>query len=216
MKSFESRRQWLAAAACVATLVLIPSAGRAAGGRAASGQGSRPPAATPPSLVPLADVEVATLKWMREEEKLARDTYLTLGAVFAHPTFTNIAQSEQKHMDSVLRFLDKYAIADPALPLVGKFRNPELQALYDMLIARGSASLDEALRVGGFIEETDMIDLQEAIDATTHTDLQTMYANLLAGSVSHLQAFVGALAALGVAYVPQVLDRKTFDEIMAM
>jgi hypothetical protein len=119
-------------------------------------------------------------------------------------------------MDTMLRMLQRYGIPDPALAAVGAFSNPALQALYDALVARGSTALVEALKVGGLIEETDMVDLQAAIAGTTHVDLQTAYANLLAGSTNHLQAFVAALAALGVSYVPQVLDAAAFEQIMAL
>lgn len=213
MKHHESRRQWIAASASAAALALVPALARGGGRGSPATQGALPSGRA--SQRALSAEESATLTWMREEEKLARDTYITLGAKFPHRTFTQIAASEQQHMDSVLRFLEKYGIPDPALPGVGAFANPALQALYDALVARGSASLVDALGVGGFIEETDMVDLQAAIAGTTHADIATMYANLLAGSVNHLQAFVAALAALGVRYVPQVLDQAAFDEIVA-
>ena len=39
------------------------------------------------------------LKYMREEEKLARDVYLTLDKTWNHRIFFNIAQSEQLFID---------------------------------------------------------------------------------------------------------------------
>ncbi len=58
--------------------------------------------------------EVVALIYTREEEKLARDTYLTLYGVWEMPVFSNIAASEQSHMDAVLRMLEKYGLEDPA------------------------------------------------------------------------------------------------------
>ena len=93
---------------------------------------------------------------------------------------------------------------------------PAFQALYDQWIAHGSASLDAALQVGVAIEELDIADLQAYLhDGDLPADVVRVFANLLAGSVHHLQAFVAALAALGVRYVPQVLDQAAFDEIVA-
>ena len=43
---------------------------------------------------------------MREEEKLARDVYLTLYDIWGTPAFNNIASSEQTHMDAVLMLID--------------------------------------------------------------------------------------------------------------
>ena len=60
-------------------------------------------------------------------------------------------------MDQVKLLLDRYGLADPALD-PGKFSDPTLQALYDQLIAQGSVSLEEALKVGVLIEQTDIAD----------------------------------------------------------
>lgn len=43
--------------------------------------------------------ELASLLYLWEEEKLARDVYLKLGSVHSLPVFSNIARSEQTHMD---------------------------------------------------------------------------------------------------------------------
>lgn len=49
----------------------------------------------------LTQEEAASLLFMREEEKLARDVYLTLGGLYPIPVFQNIAQSEVQHMAAV-------------------------------------------------------------------------------------------------------------------
>lgn len=49
---------------------------------------------------------------MREEEKLARDVYLTFGEKWGLTLFTNIAKSEQTHTDAVKTLLDRYEIKD--------------------------------------------------------------------------------------------------------
>jgi hypothetical protein len=68
--------------------------------------------------IPASDLspeETAALLFMREEEKLARDVYNTLYEIWGQPTFTNIAASEQTHMDEVKLLLERYSLADPAL-----------------------------------------------------------------------------------------------------
>ena len=45
----------------------------------------------------LTDEEIAGLKLMREEEKLARDVYMVLYEQWNLPIFSNIANSEQAH-----------------------------------------------------------------------------------------------------------------------
>ena len=58
--------------------------------------------------------EQADLLFMREEEKLARDTYLTFYEQYETLTvFSNIASSEQMHMNAILKLLKKYKLPDP-------------------------------------------------------------------------------------------------------
>jgi len=117
--------------------------------------------------------EKAELLFMREEEKLARDTYHTLFEKYGLTVFTNIESSEQSHMDALLKLLEKYRLADPAAgALIGEFKDPELQDIYDHLITWGEKSALDALLVGGLIEETDMEDsmaaMQRAQQANTY------------------------------------------------
>ncbi len=143
----------------------------------------------------LTDDEKYWMTYMREEEKLARDVYTSLGAQWNLPVFTNIARSEQTHMDSVKTLLDRYGVQDPAAGTApGEFRNPVLQQLYNDLISQGTISVVDALKVGVLIEETDIVDLDKAIAATQHNDIRTVYENLRQGSLNHLNSFESILA----------------------
>ena len=166
------------------------------------------------SVQPLTADEAATLTFMREEEKVARDVYLNMAARWALPPFANIAKSEQQHMDAIKAKLDKYRLPDPAMAEIGTFRNAELQDLYDGLMDRGETSYLEALRVGGLIEEVDIEDLDNAIAATNHADLAQVYGNLLRGSRNHLRAFASTIERQGVVYEAQHLDQEIVDAII--
>ncbi|MFN8472723.1 MAG: DUF2202 domain-containing protein [Anaerolineae bacterium] len=147
-------------------------------------------AAQPNTTQTLSTDEVAGLQWMREEEKLARDVYKTLGAEFSLPIFQNIARSEQTHMDAVEVLLNRYGVPDPVGNNgVGMFTDPQLQALYDDLVARGSTSLASALAVGVEIERLDIGDLETRLAQTDKADIRQVYANLERGSYNHLRAF---------------------------
>lgn len=159
--------------------------------------------------------EIQTLTFMREEEKLAHDVYLTLNETWPQPVFANIAQSEQQHMDAMLALLERYQIADPARPVIGLFNNMELQALYDKLVIRGQQSATEALYVGAAIEEIDILDLEKAIAETDQPDLRRAYENLLAASGNHLRAFVRNIEAQGLVYEPQHLDVEQLETILS-
>lgn len=144
--------------------------------------------AIPPS--DLGAEEAADLLFMREEEKLARDVYNQMFALWGQQVFQNIAASEQVHMDQIKLLMDRYGLADPALA-AGQFTDPNLQTLYDQLIAQGSASLDEARKVGAAVEQVDIDDLQTRLARTDNADIQLVYNNLMNASYNHLAAFTG-------------------------
>jgi hypothetical protein len=54
-------------------------------------------------IASLSAEEINSLNFMREEEKLARDVYNGLARKWEVNIFTNIATSEQTHMDAVLQ-----------------------------------------------------------------------------------------------------------------
>jgi hypothetical protein len=165
----------------------------------------------------LSEDEEADLLFMREEEKLARDTYLTFYEEWDFSVFSNIASSEQMHMNAILKLLRKYDLPDPAAGNeIGEFTNEELQALYLDLIETGMASVLEALKVGGLIEEKDMYDIQAAIDRSQKADIDAVYESLLCGSRNHLRSFAQNIGALTQEpYVAQILPQAEVDAILA-
>lgn len=166
-------------------------------------------------ITPLSEEEAEMLTYMREEEKLARDVYLLMYETWNAAIFSKIADSEQKHMDTMLKKLDKYGLPDPALD-EGEFTNDGLQDKYDKLVKAGVKSYVNGLYVGATIEEIDMVDIQHAIDVTDNIDVVVAYENLLEGSKNHLRAYVGALATQGVDYEPQFISQELFDAIMGL
>ena len=161
--------------------------------------------------------EEQSLLFMREEEKLARDVYLTLYEQWDKPVFANIADSEQTHTDAVAEHIEKYGLPDPVIDdSIGAFVNSFLLEKYYELIARGQFSELDALMVGAFIEELDIIDLQEAIDGTDESDLIELYSNLMRGSRNHLRAFVSLIEEVtGEEYSAQLLDQEVLDAIVS-
>lgn len=166
---------------------------------------------------PLSEAERLGLIFMREEEKLAHDVYITMGEVWDIPIFNNISRSESVHMDAVLELLDKYKIADPVRNMKpGEFANPDFTKLYQTLVNQGNNSLIEALKAGALIEETDIADLQERIKLSDNEDLKIVYTNLLQASHRHIRAYSRNLASRDATYVPQRLSQQKFDEILSM
>jgi hypothetical protein len=150
------------------------------------------------ALGPIAQVSAATLPagtkasltFMVEEEKLARDVYTTLYAKTGLNQFKNISKAEQTHMDLVRGLLKTYGIKDPTIgKAVGKFNNASLAALYKKLIADGSVSLVAALNAGITVEEKDIADIKKILKVKQPDDVKYVLDRLLAGSYNHLAAF---------------------------
>ena len=184
--------------------------------------------------------EQTHLEFMREEEKLARDVYITLGIQYPQlRVFGNIDDSEQRHTCAVCDMLKKYGVADPNTnDNVGVFTGadygPYFTVKYQALVERGSASSLNALYTGAFIEELDMLDinycpeeiieLQQSIGGhsdcgkiyTDNPDIQRLYTSLLEGSKSHLRAFVKNIERSEGegTYRAQVLPQAQVDEIL--
>ncbi len=177
---------------------------------------SLPSQAAKQVVVPLSAEESADLLYMREEEKLARDTYLVLYDQWLNNAFSNISNAEQTHMDAILALLRKYRLSDPAASMaIGEYRDADLQALYDALIEDGGKSLLSGLRVGALIEEADMRDIEAAIERSQHADIDKVYTNLKCGSRNHLRAFAGQIVGItGVPYTAQLLDQFEVDNIV--
>ncbi len=167
-------------------------------------------------ILPLDYEEEQSLLFMREEEKLARDVYLTFYEEWEKPVFANIAESEQTHTDAVADKIEKYGLPDPVIDdTVGTFVNSFLLEKYYELVAKGQTSELDALMVGAFIEELDIIDLQESIEKTDEADIQELYSNLMRGSRNHLRAFVELIEdATGEDYEAQLLDQDSVDAIV--
>lgn len=155
------------------------------------------------------------LLYLREEEKLARDVYLSLYKLWGTPIFANISQSEERHMNQMAALLRRNGLSDPIVDKsVGAFANKKLEALYKTLVARGSTSEVEALRVGADIEERDIHDIVGMKNRTTDASALITFARLECGSRNHLRAFLRLLRARGADFTPGHLARRQVKAIV--
>ena len=165
----------------------------------------------------ISEAEKQALLHMREEEKLARDVYRTLYERWGLRVFSNIAASEQRHMDAVKILLLKYDIEDPVKDdSVGVFSNPEMTKLYEELVAKGLQSPADALMVGATIEDLDIYDLQKWLLKVDNTDIVFVFSNLKKGSENHIRAFNRILKnQYGITYKAQYITQKELDLILS-
>ncbi len=164
---------------------------------------------------PLNSIELSSLSFMREEEKLARDVYITMYNKWGVNIFTNISSSEQTHMESVLLLLNKYSLTDPVgINPVGVFNNTTLQNLYTQLVVQGNTSILEAYKVGATIEDLDIFDLKTALVNIDNQDIRLVYDMLAKGSRNHLRSFYRNVLNAGGTYTPQYITQAEFDAIV--
>lgn len=132
----------------------------------------------------------AGLVYMIEEEKMARDLYDALFDQTGSLVFDRISDSEQRHLDTLTAAADNAGIDLSGISTSpGVFTNPEIQSLYNTLLAQGSVSLDAAYQVGVLVEQTDIADLQGLLADPEIGIIGTIYTHLVAGSEHHLAAF---------------------------
>jgi len=187
-------------------------------------------------------VEASHLTFMREEEKLARDVYLTLANMYPdQDVFNTIATtSEQTHTDTLRDKLAQLDLPDPNpdtndLPAsIGVFLGEDwgwyFTEKFHALTSKAKESELAALYVGALIEELDMNDIgvcpQVMIDAgypevcgleyTDESVLINAYRSLIDGSENHLRAYVGQIeAVIGAGnYEAQYLTQAEVDAIL--
>lgn len=142
------------------------------------------------SAVKLTTQQKQDLKYLIEEEKLARDVYNFLAKNVTSQKFGNIAKSEQTHLNLMADLLKKYGLKNPTTGMKpGEFKNKDLQKLYQSLTSEGKASTLSAFNVGIKIEELDISDLSEMLTSQWPDDVTEVLERLLSGSENHLAAF---------------------------
>ena len=174
--------------------------------------------------------EQTHLEFMCEEEKLARDVYITLGSKYPNSrVFGNIDDSEERHKCAVADMLAKYDVPNPSTnDNIGVFTVEAygwyFTEKYNELVEQGSVSELDALYVGAFIEELDMLDINQCPEVIVETDngiddvsdcgkvytykadIQRLYGFLLEGSENHLRAYVKNITAVPLTFTAMSSD----------
>ena len=162
----------------------------------------------------LTQQQINDLKFIYEEEKLARDVYAVMYKKWNIQAFNNIGSTEQRHMDAVQQLADSVGILiDNNLPQ-GKFNDAKLQQAYNDLVAKGLQSPEQALKVGAYIEELDIDDLNKITTNDLPANFRQTYDWLNLGSRNHLRGFVQSMTNQSIQYQPQILSQSAYDAII--
>jgi hypothetical protein len=135
------------------------------------------------------------LFFIYQEEKVARDVYITLGKIYQNEDIVKfIRNAEQRHIDSARALCETYGVETSHVDeeAIGQFESPVLQTLYDACIEQGKKSLLDALEVGEFIGNTEIDDLEQA-SVGMPSDVVDLYKDLKKGNLNHLNAFQSAM-----------------------
>ena len=162
----------------------------------------------------LSSREKEGLIFIWEEEKMARDLYTSLYENDKLSIFSDLARSEQSHMDQARAIVDKYALIITGKDEQGVFQNQTLQKIHDELLARGLSSDQDALKAAATFEEISIMDLEKELNATHAEDVKAMYQGLQAGSQKHLRSYVTDLKDRGFKYDPRYLRNGEFEKIV--
>jgi hypothetical protein len=164
----------------------------------------------------LTDIEKEGIQYIYEVEKVARDVYHLLYEEWGTPVLSIISGSEQSHMDIMKELIDEYNLNDPAEGKdYGEFSTGDLEQLYSDLVELGLSAEVDALSTATMIEEFDIVEIREYVNKTGKDDIILAYNKLMAGSESHILAFVTRLKEKDVEYQPQYLSQQDYDRIIA-
>ena len=163
----------------------------------------------------LSDTEKRNIRFIIEEEKMARDLYFEFSKKYDKQIFENIYKAEQTHMKSMQKLVNKYGMEDPTAKTdVGEFQNRQIQKMYDELLEQGNKSLVEALKVGAEVEDRDIDDIQDNMTNTSKADILFVYENLKRASKNHLRAFMKNIEKENGEYSPKYLEQAEFNSIV--
>ena len=148
------------------------------------------PAASAAAPTSLTTTQKTQLKHLIEEEKLARDVYTFLSAKVTTRKFSNIARSEQTHMNYMATILTKYKQSNPtAGKAAGVFLSKDVQDLYNTLTVEGVAGQLQAFGVGVKIENVDIASIKTLLTKSMPVDVKAALDLMLAASYNHLEAY---------------------------
>jgi len=117
------------------------------------------------------------------EEKMAKDLYNYAYEKYGIQTFSNIAKSEQRHMDMVWVLLERYNIEKP----VDYAADNEL---YQTLKEKIDKSVKDALEAGVMVEITDIDNIKKDFINTDKEDIKIILSRIWWASFNHLRAFI--------------------------
>lgn len=159
--------------------------------------------------------EKSAILLLREEEKFAHDIFSEMYAKWRVPSFENIRNSEERHMDAVLCLIEKYNLQDPTDGrLTGEFKNQELADLYKKIAKKAGLSRADAFAVAAMVAVWDISDLTDLENDINNKDLLSVISELKRSGRNHLRVMNRNLEAQGKIFSPVSIDKKIYKNIV--
>lgn len=165
-------------------------------------------------LVQLTSDEKRELYRIYDQERAARDLFMSFDNAWGLDIFSNLAASEESHYQTVKVLLDKYALFDLKWDTFEVYQTQAVQSRYDAWKTEGLQSLAHSLQIGGMIEEQAIQDYQELSDQIDKIDILFVLANLMKGSRNHLRLLSEFMNELAIDYTVTYLTQSEFDQIV--
>jgi hypothetical protein len=136
----------------------------------------------------LDDRERASMRYMLQVHKMARDVYLQYFDLWKVGLFSELAHGKQLNMDAMLELMRKYDLAPQVRPEeFGQFSDRKFSKQYSNFLQTGRLSMFEALRAAGTIENLCLFDASNQMERTDNQDLRRAYALFMQESRDNLQ-----------------------------
>ena len=148
-----------------------------------------------------------------ESERLAFEVISVFKDLFPLPIFENVANAEKIHLKRTMLLAEKYGLVLSKTEK-GVYTDDANNKLFNELVTIGSLSEEAAVRVIGKLEEKSVIDLNIIINKTDDAKLIIHFDYLWRGAKKHLRAAVFQCEYLGLEYVPTLLDKSKFQQII--
>ena len=149
-----------------------------------------------------------------EEEKMVRDLYYNFYQEYDNEVFEKLYKAENTQFEAVQQLVRNYNLEDPTSNKdVGKFKNLQIQMIYDELLEQGNENIKESMIASIDAQERSLRDVRENIERTDKDDIIFVFKNLETASKNHLRILMERLKEEGKDYESQYLEQADFDDI---
>lgn len=153
-----------------------------------------------------------TLPYMYESEKMAEDLFSSFSKKNKLPIFDSLSKSHANQKDVIEKVMSTLEI-DLSLRGLdsGKYKDKNVQALYDKLLVQGNEMRVKAFTSGLLLEEGIIKNIDTYLGKGIDGLSKIAYEALKEASGKNMKVLNNLLLAEGVTYTPQVISQAEFD-----